>query len=63
MLEAVVGKEPLDASGATSKHGTYGLTFTENGVTKIMAPGGASLAWFAPMSRVHVFTPPARCGG
>lgn len=63
LLDSTVGKQPSDASGATSKHGTYGITFVERGATKIMAPGGASLAWFAPMSRVHVFTPPARCDG
>jgi hypothetical protein len=63
LLDSTVSKQPLDASGGTGKHGTYGITFVERGVTKIMAPGGASLAWFAPMSRVHVFTPPARCDG
>ncbi len=61
LLDATVQDKPVDAGGATSKHGTYGIPFVERGVTKIMAPGGASLAWFAPMSRVHVFTPPARC--
>lgn len=61
ILESPVAKAPFDAGGATSKHGTYGLTYVENGVTKIMAPGGANLAWFSPMSRVHVFTPPASC--
>ncbi len=61
LLESTVQDKPVDAGGATSKHGTYGIPFTEGGVKKIMAPGGASLAWFAPMSRVHVFTPPARC--
>lgn len=63
LLEATVRDKPTDAGGATSKHGTYGIPFVERGVTRIMAPGGASLAWFAPMSRVHVFTPPARCDG
>jgi hypothetical protein len=61
LLESTVQTKPTDAGGATSKHGTYGIPFTEGGVKKIMAPGGASLAWFAPMSRVHVFTPPAAC--
>ena len=28
-------------------------------VISIMAPGGAATAWFDPMSKVHVFTPPA----
>lgn len=59
-LKTTVLTAPLDATGADNKHGTYGLTFEENGVTKIMAPGGASTAWFAPMSRVHIFTPPRR---
>ncbi len=62
-VDATVSKTPLDASGATNKHGTYGIAFVENGVTKIMAPGGASTAWFDPMSRVHVFTPPPSCEG
>ena len=57
-LKTTVMTAPLDAGGADNKHGTYGLTFEENGVTKIMAPGGASTAWFAPMSKVHIFTPP-----
>ncbi len=61
VLKSTFAKTPYDASGATSKHGTYGVTFTENGVAKIMAPGGANLAWFSPMSRVHVFTPPPSC--
>jgi len=61
LVEPTFAKQPFDAAGATSKHGTYGLTFTENGVAKIMAPGGANLAWFSPMSRVHVFIPPASC--
>jgi hypothetical protein len=48
-----------NAAGADAKHGTYGVTIVENGVPKIMAPGGAGTAWFDPMSKVHVFTPPA----
>ena len=56
-LKTTVRTAPLDASGADNKHGTYGITFEENGVSKIMAPGGASTAWFAPMSKVHIFTP------
>lgn len=63
LLDATFSKVPLDAAGAASKHGTYGTTFVENGVTRIMAPGGAGTAWFDPMSRVHVFTPPPRCDG
>jgi hypothetical protein len=63
LLDSTVRTEPLDATGATSKHGTYGIAFVEQGVTKIMAPGGAGLAWFSPMSRVHIFIPPARCDG
>jgi hypothetical protein len=57
-LEATVENTPLDAAGADAKHGTYGVTVTEDGVQKIMAPGGAATAWFDPMSKVHVFTPP-----
>jgi Ca2+-binding RTX toxin-like protein len=53
--------EPLDASGATSKHGTYGVRFIEGATIKIMAPGGAATAWFDPMSKVHVFDPPGGC--
>lgn len=56
-LETTVETTPLDATGADAKHGTYGVPFTEDGVTKLMAPGGASTAWFDPMSKVHVFTP------
>jgi hypothetical protein len=56
-LETTVETEPLDATGADSKHGTYGVPFVEEGVTKIMAPGGAATAWFDPMSKVHVFIP------
>ena len=56
-LKTTVTTAPLDANGADNKHGTYGITFEENGVSKIMAPGGASTAWFAPMSKVHIFTP------
>jgi hypothetical protein len=56
-LETTVEKTPLDATGADAKHGTYGVTFVEDGVTKIMAPGGASTAWFDPVSKVHVFVP------
>jgi hypothetical protein len=56
-LETTVDTTPLDATGADAKHGTYGVTIVEDGVSKIMAPGGASTAWFDPMSRVHVFTP------
>jgi hypothetical protein len=61
-LRSTVRTEPLDATGATSKHGTYGVTFVEEGTTKIMAPGGAATAWFDPMSKVHVFIPPGGCG-
>jgi hypothetical protein len=60
-LRTVVDSQPLDAGGADNKHGTYGVTIQENGVTKIMAAGGASTAWFAPMSKVHVFLPPKSC--
>ena len=56
-LKTTVTTAPLYANGADNKHGTYGITFEENGVSKIMAPGGASTAWFAPMSKVHIFTP------
>lgn len=49
--------DPLDASGADNKHGTYGAVITENGEQRIVSPGGASTAWFDPMSKVHVFTP------
>ena len=55
-----VRKEPLDASGATTKHGTYGVVFEEDSSMRIMAPGGAPTAWFDPTSKVHVFTPPQR---
>jgi hypothetical protein len=61
LVEPTFSKEPYDASGVTSKHGTYGLVFEEQGQKKIMAPGGAGTAWFDPMSRVHVFVPPADC--
>jgi hypothetical protein len=61
VLESSIRTEPLDATGATSKHGTYGVSFVEKGATKIMAPGGAATAWFDPMSKVHVFDPPAGC--
>ena len=61
-LRTTVRTTPLDASGADAKHGTYGVVYAEDGVTKIMAPGGAATAWFDPMSKVHVFTPPASCG-
>ena len=50
-----------NAAGATSKHGTFGVVYAEDGVTKIMAPGGAATAWFDPMSKVHIFIPPASC--
>ena len=56
-LETTYATTPLDATGADAKHGTYGVTIRENGVSKIMAPGGASTAWFDPVSKVHVFTP------
>lgn len=56
-LATTVETAPLDATGADAKHGTYGVTIVENGVAKIMAPGGAATAWFDPMSKVHVFTP------
>lgn len=58
-LETTIETTPLDASGADAKHGTYGVTILEEGVTKILAPGGAATAWFDPMSKVHVFVPPA----
>ena len=58
-LATTYATTPLDASGADAKHGTYGVTIVENGVQKVMAPGGASTAWFDPMSKVHVFTPPS----
>ena len=61
LVEPTFAKEPYDASGVISKHGTYGLAFEEQGQKKIMAPGGAATAWFDPMSRVHVFIPPANC--
>ena len=54
---------PLDAAGAISKHGTYGVPFREDGTARIMAPGGAPTAWFDPTSKVHVFTPPQTCAG
>ncbi len=60
VLATTVETLPLDATGADAKHGTYGVTIVENGVPKIMAPGGASTAWFDPMSKVHVFTPPSK---
>jgi hypothetical protein len=60
-LQTTIRTTPLDATGADGKHGTYGVVFVENGTRKIMAPGGAATAWFDPMSKVHVFTPPARC--
>jgi hypothetical protein len=63
LLDATFSQTPLDASGAASKHGTYGIPFVEDGLTRIMAPGGAATAWFDPMSRVHVFIPPDRCDG
>jgi hypothetical protein len=56
-LQTTVRTTPLDASGADSKHGTYGAVIIENGQEKIIAPGGAATAWFDPMSKVHVFTP------
>jgi hypothetical protein len=59
-LETTVETSPLDATGADAKHGTYGVTIIEDGVTKVMAPGGAATAWFDPMSKVHVFTPPTQ---
>ena len=60
-LRTRVRTQPLDATGADNKHGTYGIAFRESGRTRIMAPGGASTAWFDPISKVHVFTPPQRC--
>lgn len=56
-LRTVVQTAPLDASGADSKHGTYGAVIREEGRLKLLAPGGAATAWFDPMSKVHVFTP------
>jgi hypothetical protein len=56
-LQTTVRITPLDASGADSKHGTYGAVIRENGQEKIISPGGAATAWFDPMSKVHVFTP------
>jgi hypothetical protein len=61
VLRSRVRTRGRDASGATSKHGTYGVVFRERGRTRIMAPGGAATAWFDPISKVHVFTPPGRC--
>lgn len=61
VLRSRFRKRPRDATGATSKHGTYGVPFREAGRMRIMAPGGAATAWFDPMSKVHVFTPPRRC--
>jgi hypothetical protein len=61
VLRSRVRTRPRDATGATSKHGTYGVVFRERGRTRIMAPGGAATAWFDPMSKVHVFAPPRRC--
>ena len=60
-LESTIRTQPLDATGATTKHGTFGVPFVERGVTKVMAPGGAATAWFDPMSKVHVFVPPDHC--
>src|SRR6266536_3264350 len=54
-LQTTVRTTPLDASGADSKHGTYGAVISENGQEKIISPGGAATAWFDPMSKVHVF--------
>lgn len=56
-LQTTVSTKPLDASGADSKHGTYGVVIEERGEKKILAAGGAATAWFDPMSKVHVFTP------
>ena len=56
-LRTTVRTTPLDASGADSKHGTYGAVIAENGRQKIISPGGAATAWFDPMSKVHVFEP------
>jgi hypothetical protein len=60
-LRTQVATEPMDATGADNKHGTYGIAYRENGRTRIMAPGGAATAWFDPMSKVHRFTPPREC--
>jgi hypothetical protein len=57
-LATTVTTGPLDATGADAKHGTYGVTIVEDGVRKIMAPGGAATAWFDPMSKVHIFILP-----
>jgi hypothetical protein len=57
-LATTVATAPLDATGADAKHGTYGVTIVEDGVRKIMAPGGAATAWFDPISKVHIFIPP-----
>ena len=56
-LAPTVATRPLDAAGADDKHGTYGAVITEGGKEKLLSPGGASTAWFDPMSKVHVFTP------
>jgi hypothetical protein len=65
-LATTVTTGPLDATGADAKHGTYGVTIVEDGVRKIMAPGGAATAWFDPMSKVHILShqpaDPSSCG-
>ena len=48
---------PAPTEDADNKHGTYGVVITEHGQDKILSPGGASTAWFDPMSKVHVFNP------
>jgi hypothetical protein len=52
-LRARVRTEPLDATGADSKHGTYGIAFRENGRTRIMAPGGACSTRSARFTSSH----------
>jgi N-acetylneuraminic acid mutarotase len=60
-LESDIQEEPLDASDALILHGVFGVTFEELGQTKIMAAGGGDEAWIAPISKVHIFTPPDGC--
>jgi hypothetical protein len=60
LLQSQIADEP-DASDALALHGVYGGVFTTRASPHIFAMGGGDEAWGSPISKTHIFTPPASC--
>jgi hypothetical protein len=60
LLQSQIADEP-DASDALALHGVFGEVFTTKASPHIFVFGGGDEAWGAPISKTHIFTPPASC--